>query len=86
MDDIPRSVILVLLIITVLISVLGTWTVMDQLSSTKVPVNVQPAPNTQGGGLIRFHAIDPNTLPEPQAQVGTNGIITFKVEEPKEEV
>jgi len=35
MDDIPKSIILVLLFITVLISVLGAWTVLDKMNSVQ---------------------------------------------------
>jgi len=39
MDDIPKSIIIILLILTVVISVLGTWTVIDEVEKTKAAQN-----------------------------------------------
>ncbi len=87
MEDIPKSVILVLLVITVLVSVLGTWTVMDQLSGSKIQVDVQPAPSIVAGGKVSFTPIDPNAVEEgydPLPVKGTGGYVSLGFEEPKE--
>ena len=87
MEDIPKSVILVLLVITVLVSVLGTWTVMDQLSGSNIPVEVQSAGETPVGGRISFHPIDPNSINEEESLLVKDeaAVISLGFEEPKEE-
>jgi hypothetical protein len=82
MDDIPRSVILVLLVITVLISVLGTWTVMDQLSSAKVPVQVQKPGDNSGSAYASLTLMDPNA---PKATESGAGYASITYQPPKEE-
>lgn len=70
-QDIPKKVILVLLILTVVISVLGTWTVLDAVSSARIE-------QTSSQGQVTIGVLAPNPAPpEPlvsdsQASVGVN--------------
>ena len=72
-EDIPKRVILVLLILTIVISVLGTWTVLDAASSARPMVT-----KDKSGGQVSLTIIDPNKpLAEPiesndQGQVNLN--------------
>jgi len=79
MEDIPKGVILVLLIITVLISVLGTWTVLDQISSTHVQYvgEDKPIANARIGIMVN----DPLT-PTVALDVDSKADIGIKVENP----
>ena len=70
-EDIPKRVILVLLILTVVISILGTWTVLDAVSSARIE-------QTSSQGQVSIGILTPNPAPpEPlvtdsQATVGVN--------------
>ena len=84
MDDVPKGIILVLLVITVLISVLGTWTVLDQVSTLR---EVQPAaaeaPPKQAQVGIKI--IDPDAYEKPVKPVApATGMVGLQfIEEPK---
>ncbi|RLE43073.1 hypothetical protein DRJ48_01950 [Candidatus Woesearchaeota archaeon] len=82
MDDIPKGIILVLLIITVLISVLGTWTVMDQLS--EVRVKYVPQGKTVDGAEISLRVETPHEqVPEPPKEVDTSAELSITILEPR---
>ena len=53
--DIPKRVILVLVVLTIVISVLGTWTVMDAVS--RAPE--YKAPKSVSTGTVSLEIIDP---------------------------
>jgi hypothetical protein len=80
-DDVPKTIILSLLVLTVLISVLGTWTVMDKLNGVKVKlVNTE---DTTAQGNVKFTYINP-TNEAPKTIAPAVGEVTFKYEQPKE--
>jgi hypothetical protein len=76
-EDVPKTIILSLLILTVLISVLGTWTVMDKLNSMKVNYVSQQHP-AQGKVMFKF------AEPSHKEASPATGKVVFKFEEPKE--
>ena len=76
-EDVPKTIILSLLILTVLISVLGTWTVMDRLNDVKV--NYVDDSGKTSEGQVSYKVIDPNDIPETPT-----GKVTFTFDEPKE--
>jgi len=53
--EVPKSVIIILLVLTVIISVLGTWTVLDELE--KVAISSKPNSAT---GNVRLDINNPN--------------------------
>jgi len=79
MDDIPKGVILVLLIITVLISVLGTWTVLDQVTNTNVRYVVADRPESTAH--IGIKVINPPS-PKVPTKVDAGADIGITVENP----
>ncbi len=82
MDDIPKGIILVLLIITVLISVLGTWTVLDQVNSLKGAQPVIQEKSTSSA-QVAIKIIDPNApRPEPKTAKAT-GMVAIKILNPE---
>jgi amino acid transporter len=83
MDDIPKGIILVLLIITVLISVLGTWTVLDQVNSMRA---VQPTagPKSSATAQVGITIIDPDApraVREPSLATGRVSLMILNPEE-----
>jgi heme/copper-type cytochrome/quinol oxidase subunit 2 len=75
-DDIPKRVILVLLILTIVVSVLGTWTVLDAVSST------QPKPSpSQTEGNVEINILPSNTvLQEPAPQLSeSQGVVGLTI-------
>ncbi len=77
-EDVPKTIILSLLIVTVLISVLGTWTVMDKLNSMKVKYVSEQQP---AQGKVMFKFSEPRVRKEASP---TTGKVIFKFEQPKE--
>ena len=82
MDDIPKGIILVLLIVTVLISVLGTWTVMDQLTGMRVPYT--PQEKASAKGIVAIKLIDPDApAPPPPEPALATGDVALQIIEPE---
>ncbi len=80
MDDIPKSIILVLLFITVLISVLGAWTVLDKMNSVQARQVV--IMNGDDNAKVSLKVLDPNALALPRPQPQDSGIVSLVVMEP----
>ena len=76
-DDMPKSIVVILVVVAVAISVLGTFTVLTELSK------LHNAPVYEGNptdtAKISFTVIDPN-----EGIAGATGKITFQIIEPKE--
>jgi len=53
-NDIPKATIAVLLVLTILVSVIGTWTVLESINAREAPLAVERAvPTSEGNvGLI----------------------------------
>lgn len=82
MEDIPKGIIIVLLIITVLISVLGTWTVLDQLSEVRVQQVVKPSGSPTGTAEVSITVLDPNAPKAPPKTSSATGEVAITVLEP----
>ncbi len=54
MKDIPKSIIIILLVLVVVISVLGTWTVLDEIEKSKVK------PSSSSTGQVRLQILNPD--------------------------
>lgn len=72
-EDIPKATIAVLLVLTILVSIIGTWTVLESISvkeATPLPVE-----KTVGAseGDIKF------SLEEPQEPVEDSANIRFEI-------
>ncbi len=72
--DVSRNVILVLVILTLLISILGTWTVLSQIGAGHLPSSSQPA--APGSGEVSFTLQAP---PGPSIDAAT-GHVAFVVQ------
>ncbi len=81
MEDIPKGIILVLMIITVLISVLGTWTVLDQLTSIKVHYLAPEVHKNTAAGYIQLTYAGPEQ--QPPRETSATGYITLIYEQPE---
>ncbi len=58
-DDLSRTTLFVLVILTLLVSILGTWTVLTQVDGGVAPL---PSTSSQSSGEVGFsitHARDP---------------------------
>jgi len=53
MKDLPKSIVIMLLVLVVVISVLGTWTVLDEIEKTKL------AKQTTATGKVRLNILNP---------------------------
>ena len=75
-DDIPKRVILVLLILTIVISVLGTWTVLDAVSTAR------PKAPSKAQANVKLGILDPNTVPEEPApkESTAQGVVGITIE------
>lgn len=51
-EEIPKKLVMVVLIIAIVLSILGTWITLDALSSKNEVYYVQPAPNGKVGFSI----------------------------------
>jgi amino acid transporter len=65
MKDIPRSIVIILLILVIVISVLGTWTVLDEVGKTKSTTYTQPTAT----GKVKLNIIAPEER-EPSQTTG----------------
>ena len=66
MGDIPRSVVIILLILVIIISILGTWTVLDEISKTKSAAGTDQSTAT---GKVRLNILAPSEA-EPSHATG----------------
>ena len=84
-EDVPKTIILSLLILTVLISVLGTWTVLDKVNDVRVQYAVEDQHTDNGNVRIGF--LDPNDVKEevPSSAAATGNVVIGFMEPPKEE-
>ena len=69
--DIPRSVIIMLVIVSVIISLLGTWTVYAEAQRVS-PMQQKETASAQGEVNIRI-------IEQPVTQVSTTGQVTFEI-------
>jgi hypothetical protein len=74
-DDLPQSIIVILVILAVAISILGTFTVVNEMNKMK-PAPLYSESNPSGSGEIKLEVQDPNALPN-----SATGRIVFKIEE-----
>jgi len=75
-EDIPKRVILVLLVLTIVISVLGTWTVLDAVSKAAPSL-----PPSKVEANVKLNILPPNTVqqqPTPQ-QSDAQGIVGLTI-------
>ncbi len=64
MKDIPKSLVVILLILVIVISVLGTWTVLDEIEKAQnVPTQTGTAP-ASAVGKVRFTIGSPEEVVE----------------------
>ncbi len=79
-EDIPKRVIFVLLILTIVISVLGTWTVLDAVSSAQP----RALPSTAQGN-VNINILPPNSgQQEPAIQKAeAQGVVGLTILEQK---
>lgn len=75
-EDISRNTLFVLVILTLLISVLGTWTVISQINA--VPSTHQ-ATSQSGSGEVSFSLAPP----PPPATDGATGRVAFQLSKSK---
>ena len=61
MKDIPKSIVIILLVLVVVISVLGTWTVLDEIEKNKV------LPQSSATGQVRLQILNPNQQTGPKS-------------------
>ena len=77
-DDISKQTIAVLLVLVTVLSVLGTWSVLNEINKIK---DFQPAPGPGASvaqGKVQFTILDPNA-PIPEAQEDRSSMVTGKV-------
>jgi hypothetical protein len=74
-EDFPQSIIVVLVILAVAISVLGTFTVLSEINKMKT-APVYREGSSSGFGEIKLKVQDPNAMPN-----SATGKIIFKIEE-----
>lgn len=72
MKDIPKSIVVILLVLVVVISVLGTWTVLDEIEKNKL------TPQSSGTGQVRLNILNPDQ--EKQESFGS-GKISLNIKE-----
>ena len=77
-EDLPQSIIVILVVLVVAISVLGTFTVLSEINKIK-SAPVYREGSSSGLGEIRLEVQDPNALPN-----SATGRIIFKIEETPE--
>jgi len=75
-NDISRNTIFVLVILTLLISILGTWTVLSQITSGPAPQ--QPPHVASQSGEVSFTLQAP---PQPQTS-SDKGVVGFIIKKP----
>ncbi|MFH1589198.1 MAG: hypothetical protein ABIB43_01380 [archaeon] len=70
-ESISKNTILVLVVLTVVISLLGTWTVLNEVNNmdTTVP---EDSTEGQGTGQVKLTILDPN-----EGVVGATGKVVF---------
>ena len=56
-QDVSKLTILVLLVLTILVSILGTWTVMSSLTAPVPDQTKQPTPS--GNGMVSIDIVRP---------------------------
>lgn len=75
-EDLPKSIIVVLVVLAVAISVLGTFTVVSEMNKLKVAPEY--GSGSAASGEIKLRVEDPNR------QSGVTGQIILRVENPEE--
>ena len=75
-DDLPKSIIVVLVVLAVAISVLGTFTVLSELNKLKAAPEHQGTPVTTGEIRLRIE--------DPDGPLAATGQIIINVEEDPE--
>jgi len=73
MKDIPKSIVVILLVLVVIISVLGTWTVLDEIEKSKI------TQQSAGTGQVRLNILNPDQ--EKQESFGSSKVSLEILEE-----
>jgi hypothetical protein len=76
-DDLPKSIVIILVILAVVISVLGTFTVLNEVKNLDDAQVYGPGADRQGNGKISF------TLEDRNDHIST-GKISLTLENPEE--
>jgi len=71
-NDISRNTIFVLVALTLLISVLGTWTVLTQINAGPTPAPNMPQ---AASGHVQLTIINPNEKPQPVSTAATGRVV-----------
>lgn len=74
-NDVSKRTVMVLLVITVLVSVIGTWTVLNSMSSSAPEWSVEK-PADQGQITL---GVDAPTVKQPSGPVETTGNVALSV-------
>ena len=76
-EDISKTTVMVLLVLTILISVLGTWTVLDAMSAKRVAPTEAPVegPSTSTASV----QLNIQRPPEPQKSGPTTGMAILNI-------
>jgi hypothetical protein len=72
-EDLPKSIVVALIILAVFISVFGTWTVLNEINSGRAVVTQD---NPVQGGKVSIGIIDP-----PSAYATAGGKVSLNIEE-----
>jgi hypothetical protein len=72
-DDLPKSIIVILVILAVAISILGTFTVVSEVSKLNTAPVYRERDNTAQGAKVALQVID------PQTQDSATGKVMFQV-------
>lgn len=76
-DDLPKSIVIILVVLAVVISVLGTFTVLNEVKNLNDAPVYGPGEDKLNSGKISF------TLEDPNDHMST-GKITLTLENPEE--
>ncbi len=75
-NDVSRTTVTVLLILTVLVSIIGTWAVLSSMTAPKVAApSVQDHP--VASGVISLRVISPEEMAEKEPKA--TGLISLKI-------
>ena len=78
-DDVSKNTVMILLVLTILVSILGTWTVLEGIVNTRsAATQIQQAESNIASAQVSL------TITEPPKPAAATGMVVFNIQNPSE--
>jgi len=81
-SDLSQKTVVVLVVLTVLISIFGTFAVLDASKTVKVPSQITPEKSTEA--KVRLNILNPSDLESQKNQGSSTGRVALEILPPKQ--